>query len=177
MKKIVRLVCVLLSSFSVAQVHHAPPPPVYAAPTSVCAGDQYYDLSVDGLEKYMDALKASNAEAYGKLVPEFAKLQDDKELANWLMIGTLTAGTALTVVGVASVGSKDSDNRSYAAMISGLALLSATPFIPVWFGPGREDYMDFINQHNRLVPQQPLKMNIGLRLLDEGAMGIVALSF
>jgi hypothetical protein len=161
---------------TVAKAEYSPPPVFHhpgaaAMPESIRVGDQYFDLGVGGIEDYMDSIKGSDPKAYQAMLPELERLQSKSTVRLWTTVGVIAVGAGLTAIGATS------SPTNFGLLVGGLAAVTAGMFVPYILGPGRSDYMDFVNKHNRARPSNPLKIQLGFAPTPSGAAGMVAFTF
>jgi hypothetical protein len=139
-----------------------PPPPPQNVTTS---SGQIYDASVKGLRKYVDSLKDENPHLYGKLDPDirnFESQQSNAYIGMGVSGGVMLAGLGLTLYPLISGNiSEKSLGLVYAG--TGVTILGVLGFAcSSWiFAPSREDFLDFMNKHNRLNPNNKLDLKMG----------------
>jgi hypothetical protein len=160
-KRILISISILFSSTSWSQVHSTTT--VYQAPPEYfSAGTQFYNLNLAGFRKYVDRYNVK------EMQEPLKKLEHEQTVAYatmWSLIGTgtlLTVGsfTFLKVDGEDFQGEKTKDPNA-PVFYGGLAVFGAGLLIGRFLAPGRDDYLDFINEHNSNPKRVPLKVNLG----------------
>lgn len=146
-------------------------PPTLAAPvvpTQLKVNDQYFDATLDGFRKYMETLKESNTEAYERILPDFESLEKQERLAT-VSGYTLSGLGSLLMLGATSFWQDEKLERdgsvsktlNVKAFNLGLTMLTAGGIAKWCLSPDREDYLDFINKHNRQKNVFPIEMRLG----------------
>jgi hypothetical protein len=140
-------------------------------PERIQAGNQYYDMSVSGLGAYMEELKVKDPKSHQALTNELEDLKSRRTRATWIPIGVGAVGVLLTVVGGSSSPS------SIPVLVGGSILITASLLLPYLLSNDRTNFMDFVNKHNRLRPQNPVQIQFGLMPLPSALSGVIALTF
>lgn len=167
------LACGVVAFLSVEASAIAPAPPAMmpsapAAASNFQQGNQYYDGSVSGLSDYMVDLKGQDSRVHAELAADLESIQS-KRMWSYIAPAVLAiGGIGLEIAGAG--------NGSIPAMATGSLMLLAS--VPAYWllAPGRSDYLNFINKHNRLRPGSPLKLNMGM-LPGTGAVYFARLAF
>ncbi len=160
------IIFISIASYSFqAAAQTSPPPPMapISAPsisTTFGANNQYYELSVQGVGKFMEALKVDEPTAYTELQPAYDDLVFQRNLAWGSAIGGVAVGALMVTSGISDLENKGS------MFTAGIFTIMAAPSLYFLFRPGHEDFLDFINQHNRLKRSDPIR--IGLNTSPSG---------
>lgn len=161
------------------------PAPVYnynITPSNVQFGTQYYDLNLYGLRNLINENYSENQiKEYEQLNKSLSKLERSSSLAKWSF--GLISLLGIAYAAYAPIPQKKSwceyylkdgsclvtyDNESDINTAKSNNLYAGLGFVLIGLGvgialePKRTDFIDFVNQHNRLFPQNPIKINIGL---------------
>jgi hypothetical protein len=165
-----------------AQAPYIPPPPpppvgVPALPHSFTASGQYYDASLSGVRSFVETYRTIDPQLYAQLDAKASDLEAMRT-RGWI-VGLTTAGIgAAMVVGgfllykppaYGSAQTPDFTPLLVGGCI-GLPLLVFSYYIGNAFAPGRTDFMDFVNYHNRLNPDHPLTWQLGWNPAARGPM-------
>lgn len=145
--------------------------PGYVAPAkNVSVGGQYYELSGSGMTAFMRQLRQSNPQAHTALEPNFKKIDRRdtwSKVATW---GGAGAGAAIAGIGLAS-------QAGSAPIFIGVALIGLGPFIGYLLAPSQQDWLEFINEHNRVNPRGAAKISAAFTPFPGGGMALATLSF
>jgi hypothetical protein len=174
-------------------------PLVYGGSTlsdHIVVGNQLFETSVAGLRSYLDSIQSSEPQLYVQLNPDLHRLEARQTGARVVFLAGLGVGAASAAY--AFLGQKDchaplvtdpafaadsaawgacnDDNTRKATTFTLLGLGALVAGAAGWLAltPGRSDYFDFVNKHNRLSPQ-PLQFQIGYdgaRRLATGGAGL-----
>ena len=177
MKKILVLFCLVISTQSWSQVMHQAPANV-VIPQNFSVGTQYYDLNVDGLRQYVDNNGVQDMKSDLEVLE---KQQRAADITQWSMV----AAGAVLAVGSFTFLQLDYENIdgekkkiwNSAAFVGGALVGVGGFWVARWVGPGREDYLQFINKHNANPDREPLKLNLGWNLEMSQPNVLVQLSF
>jgi hypothetical protein len=157
-----------------------PPPPPMAAPVlphSFTASGQYYDASLSGVRSFVETYRATDPQLYAQLDAKAADLEAMRT-RGWI-VGLTTAGIGLgMVVGgfllykptPAGSGQTPDFTPILIGGCVGVPLVLFSYYIGNAFAPGRTDFMDFVNYHNRLNPDHPLTWQLGWNPAARGPM-------
>jgi hypothetical protein len=169
----------------------------FNVPSNVQYGNQFYGSSLDGLRDLIDENhRTAHPEEYKKLNSHLSSLERQHSKANW--IHGLSLAFALGYIiwgpvpkertwcgsyynGTCSYNvdnhAEISDARSKNTYI-GLGVWLIGLSVSVGIEPGRREIMKFINEHNRLLPNEPIKMNLGFWMPSNKDVGLgLALTF
>jgi hypothetical protein len=166
-------------------------------PSHISAGNQVFETSVAGLRSYLEGIKPTDPQLYVQLAPDLEGLEARATGARVLLLTGLGVGVVSTVYAFAGQsscqgpsvtdptfaadsaawGACNDDNLRKMATFTLLGLGAVLVGAVGWYAltPGRSDYFDFVNKHNRLSPQ-PLQFQIGYdgaRRLATGGAGFV----
>lgn len=128
------------------------------APGQIQSGSQYYEGNLDGLRKYVDTLQVSQPELYKQLDSKLSKLETRNTVGNVVQIAGVVGWLAMSLA-------QDVENPD-----------TTTPLILLVGGfgagyairPSRSDYLDIINENNRLNPSRQLEMGFNIRPATNG---------
>lgn len=149
------------------------PPPV--PPSHIAAGDQYYEADLDGLRAYLESIAVQQPSVYAAMDPKLASLESRSTWGTISLAGGVAIGAAALVLAVATTEDCNQDvlsdeweqcnedNKARSTAIFGAGMLGLGAGLAAWLvlKPGRSDLLEVINEHNRLGPQQPLRLNLG----------------
>lgn len=142
-------------------------------PNKINVDNQLYSADLDGISKFMAELSTTNPDLYRKLSPNYRSLMDKERRADWILVGTFIAGA-----GVALMGTNKPDKQKMDYQIAGGSIGLVLPLLMAPFlYPGRQDVMDFINQHNRENKERPIRLEVGLNFQAEGAQAAITVAF
>lgn len=161
---------VTYASSSHAQTFSAPPPPPQGVvvPNSIAAGNQVYPASVSGVRDLVEAYRAEEPFLYKKLDKKVVELEEMRTRAWIVGVGTALVGIGMVVGGFMLYnppppGSSEPPNTTplLVGVLVGVPLTLLSYPIGAAFGPSREDYMNFVNHHNKIAPDKPIKWQLG----------------
>ncbi len=176
-------VAVLQASAARAQVPYVPPPPpppvaaVPAMPHSFTVSGQYYDASLSGVREFVETYRTTDPQLYAQLDAKAADLEAMRT-RGWIVglttaavgIGTLVGGIALYKPPAPGSTQTPDFTPVLVAGCVGVPLILLSYYIGNAFAPGRTDFMDFVNYHNRLNPTHPLSWQLGWNPTARGPM-------
>lgn len=160
--------------------------------------DQYFDATVGGLRDYLESIRSSEPALYDRLDPKVSELESRQ--ATGIAALAIGAGVGAVSILYAFVGRKDCampsisdpnfDSKSNAwSQCNDDNAHTTITFISVGLGatlvgaigwlilsPGRSDFLEFVNEHNRLSPE-PLHWELGYDPSRRVAFGSASLSF
>jgi hypothetical protein len=149
--------------------------PTAVVPNSMEVNNQYYPGTVSGLRDYMNDLKNSQPETHLKLSKDFDDLYSKQVTANWVFWSSIAVGSVAVIGGFTFLATKETKTYSaasglapetvttpnYGAVYGGLGLMAIGSVVSLVLAPGREDILTFINKHNRINNQFPIKWQLG----------------
>ncbi len=152
-------------------------------PTHISAGSQLYSNDLDGLRDHLETYRLSQPSVYNQLDSRLARLESANTTGNVVMWGSVGLGLTVLFLPLLGVGQEDcselegdildfNDTREEdcrdANLSRGLTMMAVGGAIGLGGGligyllkPTRDDRMDYINEHNRVAPSAPLKLNVG----------------
>lgn len=154
---------------------------------NIQAGDQLYDGSISGLrsfidEEYKESTTANNQQIYQKLNSELESLENLNKWSWVSLIAGIGAGTALVAIGSSKdcyegrdlLAGEDPNcvNTKNIYLYSGLGLVASGTLLFYILKPSRSDMLNFINKHNKLNKNKPLKWQLGFN--PNGSSGVIA---
>jgi hypothetical protein len=153
-----------------------PPPPMPPAmtqgapspPNSLELSNQYFDASIDGIHQLVDTYRDDDPKLYRRLLRRVEDLEGMRTRAWAIGLSTAAVGVGLAVGGFAlwqqqpSGLGKPRDLTPLWGPILGVPLVLFSYYIGSAFGPHRDDYLSFVNYHNRIHPENPIHWQIGL---------------
>lgn len=124
----------------------------------------YYEPNADGLRKYLETLRYSEPKVYSQLNKTVKKYENKDNIAFAVDVTSAVVGITLIVGSFTFLGKKDPDfpdspKVNYGAFFGGMGLWLAGGIASGYIRPDREDFYDFINEHNRLKPNDPLEFS------------------
>lgn len=161
-----------------------PPPslPHHVVPESLVIEDQYFDLSVWGFRRYLEAQRTTDPQLYAALDPQLAHLEGRMHAAfGVLAMGTVAglASLGFVLVGGKTCSAPQATDPDFTAKVSAwnacadsnmrtettVALVGVGAFVLGGLGwlilmPKRSDVLDLVNAHNRIHPE-PLRLQVG----------------
>jgi hypothetical protein len=164
----------------------------------IVMGNQVFETSVAGLRSYLDSIQSTDPRLYVQLNPDLQGLEARRTGARMVLLAGLGVGVASAAY--AFLGQKDchaplvtdpafaadsaawgacnDDNMHKATTFTLVGLGAVIAGAAGWFAltPGRSEYFDFVNKHNRLSPQ-PLQFQIGYDGARRLATGGAELTF
>lgn len=106
-------------------------------------GEEWYELSMGGLEDFMDDLAEGDKEAHTKMKPHFSHLKKKQKRARWWAYGLGVGGIALTLTGLAL-------DNNVALMVSGVVMLPVGFLLGQFLSPSERDLKVFGDRYNGL---------------------------
>lgn len=163
------------------------------APAQIRFNNLIYNSSVSGFRTLIEENhRNSRPDVYKKMDAHLTELERDQSIANWVGLGGLIF--AIGYMTLAPVPAKRSwcasystfdgqciyDNNNereisdarYKNIMIGFAIWGISFIYSTYKDPGRREIMDLINKHNRLVPDQPIQMNLGFWLSPKSEPGL-----
>ena len=139
-------------------------------PNQLAVDNQYFDMSANGLEEFMETLQLENPTAHRALSPSFNKIQKASSTSKIISYGLGGGGTVVMLVGLTQLESSDPSTATLSMV--GMTVSLVGILVGAAIAPGRKDFMKFVNHHNRVRPETPLRIQLGfLRGTDApGAM-------
>ncbi len=152
-----------------------PPPPAMAVgaspPNSMVLASQYFDASVGGVRDLVATYRDENPDLYNQLLPKVEDLEAMKTRA-WVVGLSTAVGVGLLVGGLALYkpppAGTTPDFTPIWVGVAGVPLILCSYFIGSAFGPSRDDYLGFVNFHNRLNPGNPIRWQVGMAPSQQG---------
>lgn len=147
---------------------------LHATATESEAGDvlvpeSFYEANLGGLREYVERLQTADPKAYEALKPGIDALEEKAERAMSAASVLGFAGAVFTVGSFSflrsqranSMGGTVRENNNQ-AMGFGIGLLVAAVAAYAALAPDQQDVLDFVNDHNQLRPESPLRFELGL---------------
>jgi hypothetical protein len=174
------------------------PPPDFAPPSHLRAGNQLFDVSTAGLRAYLETIRTSDPPLYAQLAPDLEKLESRTRLARVALLTGLGVGLASTLYGI--IGGKDCPapsvddphfatssaawgacNHDNIRTMTTFGLIGAGAFLAgglAWAAitPGHSDLLALVNKNNR-AGREPLRLDLGYDPAQRLAYGGAALVF
>lgn len=127
-----------------------------------------YESSVEGLENLMSDLKKSNINVHNQLESDFSKIKSDSRTASIIRWTTTIGGIGYAISSILSARN-DSDNDEkgneiFSKFGIGMGVFFAGYIASGFIEPSRQDYMNFINKHNEINPDNQLQYSSQLSL-------------
>jgi hypothetical protein len=146
-------------------------------PHSFTVSGQYYDASLSGVREFVDTYRTTDPQLYAQLDAKASDLEAMRT-RGWIVGVTAAAVGVATLVGgfmlykPPPAGSTQTPDFTplYVGAGVGIPLILFSYWIGNAFAPGRTDYMDFVNYHNRLNPNRPLTWQLGWNPAARGPM-------
>lgn len=161
-------------------------------PSQLNAGDQIYEGNLKGLRRYLTDVRESDRELFLSLDPELRKLETQSRTA-WT-VGLVGIGAGVVMIGAGMYGSSVAMGKAdvfddvaweqsrvdfnNALLLSGGGVLVAAGsiFAIALMQPSKDQFLDLINRHNRIRPDQPLRLQLGFAPAPKGH-GAIALAY
>jgi hypothetical protein len=149
---------------------------------------QYYNASISGINKYLHAIKLENPDLHKKLKPLVVQMEKRKVMNRITCGSVFTTGIVMTVWGGMGVrksvqekednGDLELEPLEVVSLSLGGALIVASAIIrKAGRRRFRESFLDFINTHNKLNKESPLKLQMGFRAREKAVNMNLALKF
>jgi len=139
---------------------------LYSAGVGTDTTPRYFDATLPGLHAYLVELEKADPKTAAGLRPLWVDLRDRDERAVSAAAVQGFAGGFLFVGSFSFLRPRVSDENgthyemSAPAAIVGVAFMVTAFIVYDWLSPGRTDLLSFINEHNRLAPQAPLRYQL-----------------
>lgn len=147
---------------------------LHASATENEAGDvivpeSFYEASLGGLRAYVYRLQETDPKAFEALKPGIDALEEKAERAMSAASVIGFAGAVLAVGSFSFLRTQRANSRggtiretNNQVMAFGVGLLVAAVAAYAALTPGDQDVMDFVNDHNQIRPESPLRFELGL---------------
>jgi len=119
-------------------------------------GSQYYQANLIGFRSYLNTLESTKPSLYTTLDAKLTKLEQKNKTANII--------STVALIGSLAAFAQGPDGNIYAP-IGIFALGSGVSYL---VRPKPEDYLQFINEHNRLNPENGLNLSINGTQKNDG---------
>lgn len=124
----------------------------------------YYEPTVDGLRKYLETLRYSEPEVYSKLNATVNNYETRDNIGFAVGVTSIVASVALMVGSFTFLAKEDKDfpsgkSPNMGAFFGSMVVWLGGSIASSYIRPDREDFYDFINQHNKLKPNDPLEFS------------------
>lgn len=145
-------------------------------PRNVQVGNQYYDASFSGLRRYLDkVVQKDNKAMYDHLDTSLKQLETNSKWAKLAWVAGIGGGLILSGIGMSDQNQCDKDFPDTSSsqwrncyhsfdswVFGGLGLALGGLVFGLYIHPDREDFLNFINKHNELNKETPIKFQLGL---------------
>jgi hypothetical protein len=147
-------------------------------PESLTANGQYFDVSIGGLENYVDNLKISRPDVYVQLILELDRLRAKRNLS-WVVAGAgVATGGAMMIYGWQAGPVFMGEPQPHAGlMVGGVGVIALGMFATWYIQPDRKDYMNFLNKSNSLTPDSQLRWQLGFDIHENAKRGNNVLAY
>ena len=130
----------------------------------------YYKYSVKGLREYMEEIKDGQPEVYNKLNLNLGRLEARQTTATVLLAGGVVVFLGSTIMFLVDKKiiylehewgepTEEKEYKDYWLIIAGVGLVLGLS--GSLFKPSDNDLRKFINEHNKLNPKHPIKIQLG----------------
>jgi hypothetical protein len=127
-------------------------------PERIDVGSQHYPVTPLGLRRYLERIRDSEPQLWRRLDPEVARLEARDSRSLWLGFGGLLLGGALAAGGLFAIDGGH-DTAGDVLAIGGLAVTGAGIISFLVIRPERADVIEVMNLHNRLGPEDPMRLS------------------
>lgn len=155
----------LVPALAVGEMIHAP---AVEGEDGNQIGDQYYRASVPGVESLMKDLARVDRKSHDALRPQLERLREKENGAVVASAGLLGVGAFLTIGSVSFLQLKKRNDAggSYRGVNTPAATVGVGAIVTSLFSyfllmPDEGDYVDFVNAHNVVRPDAPVKFEWG----------------
>ena len=141
-----------------------PSSPVIVIIKTMYIDDFQYPFTINGIRMYMSDIQLDNPMLYDSLNPNFKELEDRQsksEITSWSSV--ILGGVIFAIGSYMMMTSPDVEDNSN--LMLGLGLTTAGAVIGVGgfligmeMAPQEADFYGFVNQHNKLNPDHPIKV-------------------
>ena len=142
-----------------------------ATPKRLQLGSQYYTGDIYGLRQYVDSLQSTNQGLYQTLNTKLLTLESQFSTARTISTASNYAALGM-VVGGLTVFKEDWDGpgkKPNTTMIyGGVGLWIIGSIVANRYAPSSSDYLNFINEHNRLNPNNSLNLSLNTVPKNDG---------
>jgi len=122
---------------------------------------QYYNGTVRGLSLYMKSLETDDNDLYKVLEPEFLKIKQKRNIALGVGITAYSIGLGLGAYGLNKNINSPNFDEGIGAMVASPIFILGGLLASFIITPNKQDYLNFINIHNKNSLNRKLQFNIG----------------
>lgn len=124
----------------------------------------YYEANVKGLRKYLETLRYSEPQVYSQLDKTVDDYENRDNIATAVSVTSKLAAVTLLVGSFSFLAEEDKNfpgtkKTNFTAFFGSGVVWILGGVAASYIEPDREDYYDFINEHNRLKPNDPLEFS------------------
>ena len=126
--------------------------------------DLQYPFTIPGMRMYLTDIQLDNPVLYDTLNPILQDLEGKHDTAVGVQVGCIIGGGALVAAGLimafSTFGDFDNDIHLMPYVLGGAGMLvfGAGLLISISLEPKPEEYHRFVNKHNKLNPEHPIKV-------------------
>jgi hypothetical protein len=160
-------------------------------PRKMTISNQMYPFGLDGIKSYMRDIQNENPELYTALKPDMDDL-DKRTSSGWTyMIGGNVLGIGIVVTSIVLGTTVLAEKKEFmgethstpnmgimiGGSLVGAGIMAIGTIVGLSSMPKDEDYYNFVNKHNRLDKENPIKVELGYNPCRESFEGTLAFQF
>ncbi len=141
-------------------------------------GNSYYSTTYKGIKNYMADLKHEEPELHSELLPEFENLTLKRNIGIGTAVGGFIIGSAFWIsafndeMDATAQSPEDITMNSEAtAIFAGIGIMTAAAIIAYIIIPDEDDYLSWVNHHNRINSKAAIQWRIGLNYIPSQQIG------
>lgn len=162
------------------------PSPTYqisVPPSQIRINNFVYDASLSGFRRLIEENhRDSSPDVYKKISERIDQLERNQSIANWVHLSGLVLGISYIAFGplpakrswcgfqsrfdtdclIYEDNHREIDDARFNNAMIGFSIWLAGLCYAIYKQPGRSDFLNLINEHNKLVPNTPIQMNLGI---------------
>ncbi|MFA6400964.1 MAG: hypothetical protein WCX31_04965 [Salinivirgaceae bacterium] len=141
-------------------------------------GNSYYSTTYNGIKNYMIDLKHDQPELHRELVSEFDQLTLKRNIGLGSSIGGIVVGSIVIISTFPSFTNDITDPSAdhdifdeSKGIFAGIGIMAAGSLLALIIMPKEDDYLSWVNRHNRINSKNPIEWRIGLNYIPTQQIG------